>query len=226
MLAGLDQTREFAEIDWQSVVNRIEELKAEQRELEAASAELARLDRELETVKKQITDAEDALREVDDQLGGLEHPGRAVPRTYCARRARSSPKPPREPARAHFAAIADLLAKAGQPRAGDRRRLRQGGDGGRHGDHCGLTAKRTDRLSPAVQQDRLPRWASSDASTRWRPAELDDSVESADGYRELHKRLTDDDLPRFQAAVQDVPEPEHDPGHRRLPVPAEQAGRA
>ena len=29
-------------------------------------------------------------------------------------------------------------------------------------------------------------------------AELDAAVESADGYRELHQRLTDDDLPRFQ----------------------------
>ena len=46
MLAGLDETHEFAEIDWQSMVNRAEELKAEQRELEAASAELARLNRD------------------------------------------------------------------------------------------------------------------------------------------------------------------------------------
>jgi len=29
-------------------------------------------------------------------------------------------------------------------------------------------------------------------------SELDNAVESATGYRELHKRLTDDDLPRFQ----------------------------
>ena len=29
-------------------------------------------------------------------------------------------------------------------------------------------------------------------------SELDNAVESADGYRELHSRLTDDDLPRFQ----------------------------
>src|SRR5260370_5777374 len=29
-------------------------------------------------------------------------------------------------------------------------------------------------------------------------AELDSAVEAADGYRELHKRLADDDLPRFQ----------------------------
>ena len=29
-------------------------------------------------------------------------------------------------------------------------------------------------------------------------SELDNAIESAHGYRELHKRLTDDDLPRFQ----------------------------
>ena len=31
-------------------------------------------------------------------------------------------------------------------------------------------------------------------------AELDDSVESAAGYRELHKRLVNDDLPRFTSS--------------------------
>ena len=31
VLAGLDQTREFAEIDWQSMVNRTEELSREAR---------------------------------------------------------------------------------------------------------------------------------------------------------------------------------------------------
>jgi uncharacterized protein YPO0396 len=30
-------------------------------------------------------------------------------------------------------------------------------------------------------------------------SELNDSVESTDGYRELHKRLVEDDLPRFTA---------------------------
>ena len=69
MLAGLDQTREFADIDWQSVVNRIAELKAERRKLEAASAELARLNRELETVREQINAAEAAHGGVQQRLG-------------------------------------------------------------------------------------------------------------------------------------------------------------
>ena len=51
-LAGLDQTREFADIDWQSVVNRAEQLRAEQRELEAASAELALLNKELRSIEE------------------------------------------------------------------------------------------------------------------------------------------------------------------------------
>ena len=73
VLAGLDQTREFAEIDWQSMVNRAEELRAEQRELEAASAELARLTRDLDAVKKRIIDQEGALRALDGRLGGLDN---------------------------------------------------------------------------------------------------------------------------------------------------------
>ncbi len=40
VLAGLDQTRGFAEIDWQSMVNRAEELKSEQRALEHRSVRI------------------------------------------------------------------------------------------------------------------------------------------------------------------------------------------
>ena len=45
VLAGLGETREFAEIDWQTVVSRIEDLEAEKRRLEQASGELERLTR-------------------------------------------------------------------------------------------------------------------------------------------------------------------------------------
>ena len=77
VLAGLDQTREFADIDWPSVVNRIEELRAEKRELEAASSELARLNRELETVREQIGVTEAAHGEAQKGAGQHRHPDRA-----------------------------------------------------------------------------------------------------------------------------------------------------
>jgi len=84
VLAGLDQTRDFADIDWQSAVNRTEELKAEKRELEAASAELARLNHELETVRDQISATEGTHGEVQQRLGHLPGVQRAEPAHHRA----------------------------------------------------------------------------------------------------------------------------------------------
>jgi uncharacterized protein YPO0396 len=195
MLAGLDQTREFAEIDWRSVVICAEQLKAEQHGLEAASAELTRLNRELDKVKKQITDAEDALREVDGQLGGLDTRQQGAEdvlretRVILAEDACAS-------ARAHFDAIGEMLAKAGQPKlvtaaACDKAETAAGTE------ITGLTTKRTDRLS-RLSNKIVAMMGEFRRQYPVETTELDDSADSADGYRELHKRLTGDDLPRFR----------------------------
>jgi uncharacterized protein YPO0396 len=195
VLAGLDQTREFAEIDWQSPVNRAEELKAERRRLEAASAELTRLNRELETVKDEITTTEGTLRELDGRLGGLDtrqQAAEAVLRETQLILAEDAC----EPARAQFPAIGEMLAGAGQPRpanaaACDRAETAAGTE------ISALTARRTDRLSRL--SSRIV--AMMGEFRRHYPvetSELDDSVDSADGYRKLHERLTGDDLPRFR----------------------------
>jgi uncharacterized protein YPO0396 len=195
VLAGLDQTREFAEIDWQSVVNRAEQLKAEQRELEEASAELARLNRELDKVKKDIAEANGALRGVDGELGGTETRQRAA--EGVLREAREIlAEEACGPARAQFAAIGELLAGIGQPRPGtaaacDRAETAAGTE------IAGLAAKRGERLSRL--SNRIV--AAMGEFRRQYPvetAELDDATESADGYRELHNRLVGDDLPRFR----------------------------
>ena len=73
VLASLDQTSEFAEIDWESVVNRIAQLKDEHAKLKAASAELARLDAELTTVTDTIANVERIKSAADGRLGGVEN---------------------------------------------------------------------------------------------------------------------------------------------------------
>ncbi|MGP7999238.1 MAG: ATP-binding protein [Streptosporangiaceae bacterium] len=195
VLAGLDQTREFAEIDWQSMVNRAEELRAEQRQLEAASAELARLTHDLDEVKKRIATDESALRTLDGQLGGLDNRQHAAEgvmhdvRDILAEQACG-------PARDQFAVIGEVLAGVGRPvpataAACDRAETEAGTE------FSALAAKRGDRL--ARLSNRIV--AAMGEFRRQYPvetAELDDSVESADGYRELHGRLTGDDLPRFR----------------------------
>jgi uncharacterized protein YPO0396 len=195
MLAGLDETHEFTEIDWQSVVNRAEQLRAEQRELEAASAELARLNRDLDEAKKQIIAADSAQRGVDGQLGGLDNRQQAA--EGVLREARQIlAEVACESARAQFGALGELLAGAGQAApstaAGcDRAEMATGSE------ITALTAKRADRLS-RLSNKIVAAMGEFRRQYPVETAELDDSVDAADGYRELHSRLTGDDLPRFR----------------------------
>ena len=195
MLAGLDQTREFAEIDWQSVVNRAEELRAEQRELVAASAELARLNRDLDEVKKRTVADEGVLRGLDGRLGGLDnrqHAAEAVMHEIREVLAEDAC----ESARAQFPEIGELLATAGRiapatAAACDRAETDAGTELNT------LAAKRGERLY-RLSNKIVAGMGEFRRQYPVETSELDDSVESASGYRELHGRLTGDDLPRFR----------------------------
>jgi uncharacterized protein YPO0396 len=195
VLAGLEETRDFADLDWQLMVNRAEELKAEQLELEQASAELARVNRELDKVKEKIRGADERLRDVDGQIGGLRERRRDAEvvqrdaRAILAEGACATASP-------RFGAVAELLAQAGLPRparaaACDRAEAAAGSV------ITALAEKRGERLSRL--SNRIV--AAMGAFRRQYPvetAELDDSADSAADYRELYQRLTADDLPRFR----------------------------
>ncbi|WP_300608488.1 ATP-binding protein [Trebonia sp.] len=195
VLAGLAETSEFADIDYQSVVNWIEDLKDEHEKLKAASAELARLDAELKDVREQIEAADTQRSEVDGELGSVKKSISDAESTLREVRAILG-EPGCEPARTHFAAIADLLAKAGH----EAPRATAACDDARNsaGDEIvAITERRAER-----RQRLASRVVGAMAEFRRQypveTSELDNSAESAGGYRELHKRLTDDDLPRFQ----------------------------
>jgi uncharacterized protein YPO0396 len=195
VLARLEEIREFAEIDWQSMVNRAEQLRAEQRGLEAASAELARLNRDLDQIKKQITGADDSLRELDGQLGGLKTRQQAAEGVLHEAREILA-EDACETARAQFAAIAEMLARTGQPRpaaaaACDRAEATAGTE------INALAVKRTDRLS-RLSNKIVAAMGEFRRQYPVETTELDDSLDAAGGYRELHDRLVGDDLPRFR----------------------------
>ena len=195
VLAGLDQTREFADIDWQAVVNRTEELKTEKRELEAASAELARLSRELETVRKQISAIEGTHGEVQQRLGSVDNEITRARRILDEANATLA-EPDCAPGRDHFAAIADLLAQAQDAAPATA-------------ETCDKAEKAAGELLSSLIDRRTARRTTLGnkivslmgefrAAYPVETEELDAAVEAADGYRDLHQRLTDDDLPRFQ----------------------------
>ena len=196
VLAGLDQTHEFAEIDWQYVVNRLEELKEEKRALQAASAELSRLNRELDSVREQIDDIDGKHGQVRERIGSVSSQIDAA-RGSVDEANKTLAEPGCEPARAHFPAIGELLAgpalaelRPRTPAACDRAEMAAAGE------IIALTDRRAARK--AVLSNRIV--TAMGEFRRQYPvetAELDNAVAAADGYRELNKRLTDDDLPRF-----------------------------
>jgi uncharacterized protein YPO0396 len=195
VLAALEQTDEFAEIDWPSIVNRIADLEGEHATLKAASAELTRLDVELASVRKTITAADGERSEMDGKLGGIRRTVSEAEASLAETRAVLA-EPACEYATTEFAAIRDLLSKAGHeppalPAGCDKAQL----DAARAiGDIIDKRGDRRTRLGHRIvtAMGEFRRQYPVEVS------ELDNAVESANGYRELHSRLTGDDLPRFQ----------------------------
>jgi uncharacterized protein YPO0396 len=196
ILAGLDATTEFADIDYESVVNEIADLRQEHDRLTAASAELARLDADLKTVAERITGAEREMAEMNTRLGRT---GQSVSDAEAEQRSAQAilADPACDLAREQFPAIAGLLAEAGHvPPATP--------------GVCGAAETATERVITGLAEkraDRRGRLATRivTAMTDFRrqypveTGELDSAVEAADGYRELHSRLSRDDLPRFRS---------------------------
>jgi uncharacterized protein YPO0396 len=193
-LAGLDATTEFADIDYQSIVNEIADLGAEHDRLTAASVQLGRLDADLKAVGQQIADAEHGQTDVNTRLGRSDQSlsdARTAQREVRAVLAEQAC----EAARSHFTAIADVLAKAGQaspatPAACDK------AETAAEREITRLAEKRGERKARLATRIVA---AMSDFRRQYpvETSELDSSVEAADGYRELHGRLSRDDLPRF-----------------------------
>jgi uncharacterized protein YPO0396 len=193
-LAGLDQTHEFAEIDWRSAVNRIEELKEEKRGLEAASAELARLSHQLESVREQVGAAEDEHGQAKEMIGRVRHRIDSADASLTAA-ARILAESGCEQARAHFAAVGELLAKLNHavpatPEACHQAELAAG-------NQISAFAERRATRRTTLSNKIVAAMGEFRRQYPVETSELDDSVAAAGGYRELHSRLTDDDLPRF-----------------------------
>jgi uncharacterized protein YPO0396 len=194
VLARLDEAREFTDIDWQSLVTEIERLKDEYARLKKASAQLEKLTEDRETVRGQIATAEREQTQVQKALGGIETQIDAAERVL-AEAAALLAEQACAPARVLFERIATLLDKAGQARPV----VASGCDKAENAasaELSGQAERRTDRMNRIARLILV-------AMKEFRQAypvetnELSDSVESADGYRELHKRLVTDDLPRF-----------------------------
>ena len=195
VLASLEQTHEFAEIDYPTLVNRIADLRDEHQRLVAASDQLADLDRQLLEVRGEIKEVERNRRQLDGDLGGVEQTSSGAQMTLDETRVIIG-EPDCEPARVHFTAIAGLLAKAGH----EPPRTAAACDKAETSAAREITtiAERRNTRKNSLSNKIVSAMQTFRGQYPVETSELDNAIESAHGYRELHKRLTDDDLPRFQ----------------------------
>jgi uncharacterized protein YPO0396 len=194
VLARLDETREFSDIDWRSVVNQIEDLKTEGEQLKAASTELTKLADALEAVRLLIDETDDERDAAQLDLGG------ALTAIAGAERVLAEAKTLLDEdgcdaARPLFAGIDELLGKAEQERPHEAAACdkAENAAGVTITDLVGRRSDRMNRLATTIVRAMGEFRRQYPVETN----ELSDSVESADGYRVLHKRLVNDDLPRF-----------------------------
>jgi uncharacterized protein YPO0396 len=195
VLAALEQTDEFSEVDYQSIVNEIAELQAEHAKIKTASAILADLDEQLSEIKRQIREAGEDQSKLDGKLGWVDKDIDNADALLGETQAILT-EPGCAAARAHFTAIAALLVKPGheQPRTAAACDKAETSIAREIIDLMDRRGERRTRLSNRIVA------AMGDFRRQYpvETSELDNAIESAHGYRELHHRLTDDDLPRFQ----------------------------
>jgi len=200
ILSGLAQTAEFADVDWQSIVTKITGLAAERKQLTAASATLAKIDEDLKGVRQLIEDAENESKELAGTLGGIHRDISAAQDEQRDAQAILA-TPECTAAREHFTALGPLLEKNGQqspqrPQACDKAEAEAARV------LAGVAERRGRRRSELANKATAMMTAFRGQYTA-ETAELDASIAAAAGFRELHARLANDDLPRFQQQFKD-----------------------
>ncbi|MEO3782356.1 SbcC/MukB-like Walker B domain-containing protein [Actinocorallia sp. B10E7] len=190
VLALLGETTDFTEIDWQSQVNLIAGLSDELQALRESSRELERLTEQIEAVNAGIERAESTRGDCLRAIGRLED--RIKSASDEAEKASTMlAEPAAAAAAAYFPALVRGFPGPDDPAECDRAEA----------EAAKALTGRIDGRSKA-QSTSANRIVAQMADFRRRhPAEttdFDDSVLSAPGYRELHARLVDDDLPRFR----------------------------
>jgi uncharacterized protein YPO0396 len=187
----------FEELDWAGLVRQIDELAAERDRLTGASGELARLQGLLTDASKRVADAQQRRDQVLSRTGSTESEQRRALAEADVRRQRAVAARDVDPAvRDALDRAAPVPAPTGVAGWDDWEKVTQGTLTEEHDRAATRRTQAAGRVTSVMHEFRL-RWPLL-------AGELDDAVESIDGYRDLHGRLVTDDLPRFEAEFKDL----------------------
>jgi uncharacterized protein YPO0396 len=201
ILAKLEETRDWSDLDWQAVVNKIAALNAERRQIESKSKALQQLAQQLATISEKIdacdgehmqllgdNGADDgAVRRAEDELvrsqatlaeSGLD----AAQQYFEAIEVRFAA----HPAVAEADAPADIVSVEGKVR-----------------DELTVPVDARQTEQSRLGQRIVRRMGEFRARYPLETLDVDDSVLAVNDYRQLCDRLEGDDLPRFESAFKE-----------------------
>jgi uncharacterized protein YPO0396 len=197
--AGLAEARSWTQLDWRAISAEIATLENEKRQIEQLSSELTQLTQQIDDLGRQITQTDHDRQSVAGQIAVTENKELEATNALsdCDRLLAG-----------HDLAAASVTFGRLDARVGsDDARPATASDWDR------LWVDLSERLNEEDTRGRTELSRSTNSITkrmmefrRGNPletTELDDSVDSIPGYRELHARLVNDDLPRFEAEFKD-----------------------
>lgn len=200
-LSGLAGYQRWEDLDWQALVNQVSSLEEEKDRILKSSDQLSRLNRDLEAVAGRIGESEARRQGLLEQKGSLGNERKSAQASLTEADAvlceGSSADIPEEDRRA----IEGLIrAHAGAPISDpttlsklERAIL----------DHLGREQQKGQSALNGLGQRIVKAMANFRNHYPQETTDLDASVEAGGEFRELHRQVAEDDLPRFEREFKD-----------------------
>ncbi len=200
-LASLEEYPSWEDLDWETLVKQIAVLRDEQDRILAASNRLTALNEELSLVAGSINSTEHEVNALERELGGLEREQRTASEAVEQADHTLSDAEATKIEPSTQAGIETVVSTVLSSRTLDTSNLVPIEQATRE------TLER-DRIRVVQRQNGVSLravGAMSDFRSRYpqETLDFDVSLASASEYRELHRRLADDDLPRFEKEFKD-----------------------
>ncbi|HEX4863613.1 MAG TPA: hypothetical protein VFV02_06050, partial [Acidimicrobiales bacterium] len=200
-LASLDEYRVWDDLNWEALINRIGTLGDERERILSDSNSLAALNAELAEVTASIAAKDEDVKTLERERGGLER-DRTIAQQVVERAERTLAEPlVAEVDPSTWSELVATVAKSLDGETLDQTNLSEVEQVAR--DTLERDRNRTVQRQNAIGHRVVGAMSEFRSKYPQETSEFDVSLASAGEYRELHKRLADDDLPRFEKEFKD-----------------------
>ena len=200
-LARLDGYSSWGELDWEGLVNEIAALEAERQRILSTSDRLSALNAELDRTKEAIAASEGRLGALERRKGSIGH-RRDAAEAELRRAVTVLARAPGVGASDEDRAAVDAIIRSTVPGpmedAAALARAEQAVS-----ELLTAECQKLEDTGHKLARRIIQKMGEFRHRYPQETAEMDDAVESGADYRELHRRVCDDDLPRFEAEFKD-----------------------